>query len=104
MAFDGTEGKTITLTDAATLTAAHRSANPNARLGHFMGKDILNSILAQSGCMGIRMYHGVDSAGKRELVFVGVDANENDMTSGIVADRTVICPQRCSTANTLNGI
>ena len=55
MAFDGTEGSQITLQDGAVMTASHRAANPNARLGHFMGKDILNQILAQAGCMGIRM-------------------------------------------------
>ena len=103
MAFDGTEGSSITLTDGAALTAAHRTANPNDRLGHFMGKDILNSILAQSGCMGIRVYNGLDTRGNRELVFVGVDANENDMVSGIVADHSVPCPTFCSTPNALNS-
>ncbi len=102
MAFDGTEGSQITLQDGAVMTASHRAANPNARLGHFMGKDILNQILAQAGCMGIRMYHGLDTRGNRELVFVGVDANENDMTSGIVADMSKPCPPY-GTANALNS-
>tara|TARA_B110000046_G_C12975703_1_gene391019 strand:+ start:120 stop:269 length:150 start_codon:yes stop_codon:yes gene_type:complete len=49
MAFDGTEGGQITLLDAATMTAGYRTVNPGNRLGHYIGKDILNSILAQSG-------------------------------------------------------
>lgn len=103
MAFDGTEGGQIALADAATMTACHRIADPNARLGHFMGKDILNQILAQAGCMGIRTYYGLDARGKRELLFVGVDSNENDMTSGIVADMSEPCPSKCSTPNPLNS-
>ncbi|NOQ72446.1 MAG: hypothetical protein GQ574_10620 [Crocinitomix sp.] len=103
MAFDGTEGSQITLADGATMTAAHRIANPNAKLGHFMGKDILNQILSQAGCMGIRTYHGLNSNGERELVLVGVDANENDMVSGIVADKANPCPPLPPTLNSLNS-
>lgn len=103
MAFDGTEGKQITLQEAATMTLNHRTANPSARLGHFMGKDILNQILGQSGCVGIRVYHGLDSSGNREVVFVGVDANENDMVTGIIADMSKPCPSFCSIQNSLNS-
>ena len=103
MAFNGTEGQQITIADASILTANHRTAHPNARQGTFMGKDILNSILAQPGCMGIRTYHGLDSAGNRELILVGVDMNENDIIEGIVADRGPICPPYCSTSNPLNS-
>lgn len=103
MAFDGTEGSQISLQDAATMTASHRATHPNHRLGHFMGKDILNQILAQAGCMGIRVYHGLDTRGNRELVFVGVDANQNDIVTGIVADKAMPCPNTCSISNSLNS-
>lgn len=95
MAFDGTEGGQISLQDAGLLTKNHRTTNPNDRKGHFMGKDILNAILSQAGCMGIRVYHGLDSAGNRELIFVGADANGNDMASGIIADMSHPCPTEC---------
>ena len=103
MAFDGTEGQQISTTDGAALTAAHRMANPSDLLGHFVGKDILNQILAQTGCMGIRFYHGLDSSGNRKLVLVGVDANENDLVSGIVADKGSPCPPLPPTSNALNS-
>ncbi len=102
MAFNGSEGEEISLNEAATMTAAYRSANPNATRGHFMGSSILNSILAQSGCKGIRTYYGIDSSGQKQLVMVGVDANGDDMTSGIIADRGVGCPNVCSCVNPLN--
>jgi hypothetical protein len=102
MAFDGREGGEITLNAGAALTEEHRSTYPNARKGQFFGKDILNEILNQTGCMGIRIYYGVDENGKRELVLVGADADENDMTN-LVADMGEPCPTRCGTRNDLNS-
>ena len=103
MAFDGTEGGEITLQQAAVLTAEHRLRNPTAHKGHFFGKDILNKILEQEGCMGIRMYYGLDKdSGKRELVIVGADEDEDDMLE-LVADFSQACPTRCSDSNYLNS-
>lgn len=102
MAFDGTEGKEITLSEGAALTATYRDINPNETKGHFIGKDLLNRMLGQTDCMGIRIYHGIDSNGDRQLVIVGADSNEDDIL-GIVADQLVGCPQKCGTANDLNS-
>ncbi len=103
MAFDGTEGGEITLPQAAILTKEHRTRNPTALKGHFFGKDILNKILEQEGCMGIRMYYGIDQdSGVRELVIVGANDEEDDMTE-LVADLSTACPNRCSVANDLNS-
>lgn len=103
MAFDGTEGGEIELPVAAALTKEHRDRNPTALKGHFFGKEILNKILEQEGCMGIRMYYGVDpDTNKRELVIVGANSEEDDMTD-LVADLSSACPNRCSIANDLNS-
>ena len=102
MAFDGTEGAEITIAQGAALTAEYRRLNPGKRLANFYGKDILNDILAQEGCMGIRIYYGVDDKGKNELVLVGADDHENDMLE-LVVDVSSPCPTRCSTANPLNS-
>lgn len=96
MAFDGKEGEQITLAEGAAMTANYR--NSDAAFGataHFMGKDIINNILGQAACVGIRVYYGLDDQGNKQLVFVGVTANQNDMTSGIVADRNKPCPPFC---------
>lgn len=102
MAFDGTEGKEITLIEGAALTATYRDNFPNEIKGHFIGKDLLNEILAQSECMGIRIYYGIDSNGNKQLVYVGADSNEDDII-GIIADHSEPCPSRCSRANDLNS-
>lgn len=103
MAFDGTEGEQISLNEAASITANHRSANPNGVWGHFMGKEILMAILNQSGCVGIRCYHAIGTDGNKQLVYVGVDQNENDIITGIIADRCKPCPSFCSVQNPLNS-
>lgn len=106
MPFNGTEGSAIDITTAADYTANYRLEYPGSVQAIFMGKDILNSILAQEGCMGIRVYLGKTAAGSSdfELVFVGADANENDMiVGGIVADNGSRCPPACSSMNSLNS-
>lgn len=102
MAFNGTEGGAISIEHASEMTAAYRSENPEGRLGLFMGKEVLLSILNQTGCKGIRVYFAKDIAhNENELVFVGADANENDMLT-IVADNGFPCPSRCGSKNPLN--
>lgn len=103
MAFNGTEGEQIIISEAAGLTSNYRTANPNGTHAQYMGKDIINSILSQTGCVGIRSYYGINSSGKTTLVLVGVDENENDLVSGIVADRGHLCPAKCSNQNSINS-
>ena len=100
--FDGKEGGLITLASGASLTRTFRTNFPNQVKGRFFGKNILNDILAQQGCMGIRMYFGQETDGTMNLVICGADANTNDMLDKI-ADMSIICPQVCSTNNDLNS-
>jgi len=102
MPFNGTEGGAIPLEDAANLTSKYRSKNPNARRAHFFGKDILNQLLEIDGAMGIRMYHGIDEEGKKELVLVAADADENDILE-LVVDLNRPCPSFCGQNNVLNS-
>ncbi|QIX62589.1 hypothetical protein FY528_05685 [Hymenobacter lutimineralis] len=87
MAFTGAEGGPIEVTTAAGWTANYRAEHPDEITAYFFGKNILQRLLSQSGCVGIRIYYGQDSAGVPKLVLVGADANQNDMLGGrIVAD------------------
>jgi len=107
MSFDGTEAEQITLVEAAELTANYRDAHPAAIKGEFFGKDIIQNILDQgaggNACMGIRVYYGQANDGTPHLVMVGVTADENDITSGILAERARPCPPYCSNPNPLNS-
>ncbi len=103
MAFDGTEGQQITIAEASTMTLNFRTTNPNGVKGHFLGKELLDNILAQPECVGLRIYYALNAKGGKELVVVGVDNQENDIISGIIADRTIHCPPNCGTSNPLNS-
>ncbi|MEO6305867.1 MAG: hypothetical protein ABIP51_22160, partial [Bacteroidia bacterium] len=87
------------------LTKKYRDANLGTMpiLGHYLSRKILTDILAQESCVGIRTYYGLNDSGQKELVIVGVDANENDLVKGIIGDRTYICPPRCGNNNALNS-
>ncbi len=103
MACNGKEGGQISLSEGAAMTAAYRAANPGATKAHLFGKAILNDILAQDGCMGMRMYYGINNDGEKQLVLVGVDSDEHDMVNGIVADLSKLCPTMCDGNSPLNG-
>ncbi len=101
MAFNGTEGEIITLAEGAAMTKRWRDGNSNGNAVTY-GKDILNQLLEQSDCVGIRFHFAIDNDGKNTLVLTGVDANENDVLS-IIADRGVKCPILCGNRNGLNS-
>lgn len=94
-------GAEIGLELGAQMISTYRQENPTDTLGYFIGRNILEQVLAQPGCVGIKFYNAYNEAGKKTLVYVGVSANGNDMltvssinvdgrleaVNGIVADR-----------------
>lgn len=102
MAFDGTEGGEITLSEGAALTEEYRRLNSGSTKAHFLGKDLINEILTQEDCMGIRIYYGLDEYGNKELVIVGADSNEDDILD-LIVDKTIKCPTVCGSSNDLNS-
>jgi len=122
-AFTGAEASPIDLATAAAWTAADRELNPGKVRGYFFGRDIIDKILKQPGCMGLRVYYATDPAtGTRHLLMVGAEANLNDqlplaLTEGaaalavdpteaveyIIAEMAVPCPSGCGSPNELNG-
>ncbi len=103
MAFNGTESKKVTLAEASVWTSNYRrTINQGEIIAHFFGKEKLNDILSQSGCMGIRIYYGLDD-GKKNLIIVGADANEDDMVNGVILEKSLPCPTVCSSSNSLNS-
>lgn len=96
-------GEDIGLQEGIELVNAFREANPDATPGYYIGRNILDQVLSQPGCVGIRfrkclsnneehlVYTGVDADGKDILNF-SVVTNTGDIENydGIVADRVVI--------------
>lgn len=102
--FTGDENHEITLSQGAAMTKAYRDANPGQTLGHYFGRDIIEEILGQTGCVGMRIYYGLEgtSAGK-ELILVGVNSSGNDLTSGTLGDRSFKSPPYSGATNPLNS-
>ncbi len=94
MAFTGKEGETISLDEAKKLTGDYQKNHPGAVKAVFMGAEIIQKILDQQGCMGIRVYFGEDN-NQYTVVLVGANSNEDDMTEGVLADRGKPCPPDC---------
>lgn len=96
-------GENIGLTAGVELVNAFKAANPAATQGYYIGRNILEQIMAQPGCVGINfrkcltnlneehlVYTGVDSEGKDILEF-SVVTNTGDIVKkdAIVADKTI---------------
>jgi hypothetical protein len=76
------EPQRISLADAVELTQRYRKAAPASEHGGFFWSDGIQELLSQPGCVGLRYYHGLDADARYQIVFVGVDANGNDITKG----------------------
>ncbi len=104
MSFTGNEDHSITLADAAELTARFRDNMPwDDTIAEFFGKSALLDILNQEDCVGIRLYYGFDSNMRPSLVAVGAKPNEDDLVNGYLAQHARKCPVFCSSPNDLNS-
>lgn len=102
MAFTGKEGEEFPLETAAEWTANYRKSNPNGIHAHFFGKEIIEKILFQPDCVGIRCYYALDENGTQQMILVGVKQDENDLFNGVIAEKSWPCPPYCSNNSPLN--
>lgn len=104
MSFNGNEGEFISLDEASQMTARYRNTiQPGEVIGQFIGRDLIEQILAQNECVGLRIYYGLDENGEKSFVCVGADQNEDDLYEGLIADKFKRCPPLCSKKNPLNS-
>lgn len=104
MAFTKDAGAFITLDEGSRMTAEFRKTITNGdTIAHAVGANLVNAILNQDGCNGMRMYYALDENGNKQLVLVGADANGDDITSGYIVDHMLPCPMTCSQKNRLNS-
>ncbi|MCI0751137.1 MAG: hypothetical protein L0Y35_04810, partial [Flammeovirgaceae bacterium] len=75
----GSEGDPITMETATRWIKNYQEENPNQNQAHFFGYEIIKQLLGQDGCVGIRIYYGIDDNGVRQLMLVGTDAKGNDL-------------------------
>ena len=98
--YSGNEDHSITLREGAGLTKAYRmTVSSNDVIAHYFGKNALKNAMDQPGCVGVRLYYGKHEDGSPAIVVVGVDNKGNDMTSGLICQRTSVCPPWCDVSS-----
>lgn len=104
MALHGNENHSISLEDAARLTANYRDeAGEGAFLGGYFDKSALNKILTQEDCVGIRIYNARSDSDNPTFVLVGVNSEGEDLTGGELSEYANACPPFCPKASELTG-
>ena len=102
-------GENIGYEKGAKMIKANYDQNPDDVVAHFMGRDIIEGILAQPGVNGIRMFYAQNELGLRQLILVGADATGKNILeyktegvdgelvkkTGIVAGGVRSCPPYC---------
>jgi hypothetical protein len=80
-------GKEISHEMAREFTQAFKAAHPNENPGYHLGRNIIEKILAQPGCAGIRFYYGFNAEGQKTLVYMGMDASGHPMVNLTKVDK-----------------
>lgn len=94
-------GKQISLEHGAKMVKNHFEQNPDDAIAHFMGKNQVEAILSQEGCVGLRIYQGVNELGVNTVIFAGVDKAGNNILASnsggkdIIMGGTKVCPPYC---------
>ena len=72
------------------------SVSSDAVIAHYFGKDVVEKIMKQTGCVGVRMYYSKKTNGKSGFKFVGVDKNGKDLAPIVIAGPQNMCPPLCN--------
>jgi len=104
-------GENIGLKEGRELVSAFRAANPEATKGYYIGRNILEQIMAQPGCVGINFRKCLTNMNEEHLVYTGVDAEGKDIlefsvvtNTGDIAKQDAIVADRTIYWDDVNGI
>jgi hypothetical protein len=94
--FAGAEKHEVTLADAEKYIQNFRKIpqTPKIHGGSFQ-RAILDKILAQPDCDGIRIYYAQKENSSSTFVLMGITAKGTDMAKGTIADMISPCPPFC---------
>ncbi len=94
-------GEEIGLDLGTQMVKSYQEANPTDVKSYLIGREIIDRILAQPGCVGIKFFNAINEEGQKTLVYSGVDSNGKaiieftvvnnegllESRKGIIADR-----------------
>lgn len=91
----------ISQADAVALIGAHERTGGEPHAWMF-SRGIIDEILAQSKCAGVRIYMA-GSGAATTVVLVGTDAANADLAEGVIAERGWPCPPDCPDGSPLDS-
>ncbi len=81
-------GENVGLAEGIELVNAFKAANPTATQGYYIGRNILEQIMAQPGCVGINFRKCLTNLNEEHLVYTAVNAAGNDIIEFSVVTNT----------------
>lgn len=81
-------GEDIGLAEGIKLVNAFVNANPEATKGYYIGRNVIDQILSQPGCVGINFRKCLTEMNEEHLVYTGVDADGKDIVEYTVVTNT----------------
>ncbi|HEY8689757.1 MAG TPA: hypothetical protein VIM07_11035 [Chitinophagaceae bacterium] len=81
-------GEDIGLAEGIKLVNAFTNANPEATKGYYIGRNVIDQILSQPGCVGINFRKCLTELNEEHLVYTGVDADGKDIVEYSVVTNT----------------
>lgn len=67
-------GEEISHELGAQMIRDYQVANPTDVKSYHIGRNVIERVLAQPGCVGMRFYNAYNEEGKKTLVYTGLDA------------------------------
>jgi hypothetical protein len=93
-------GEEISHDLAVSFIESYVEKYPNDMVSYHIGKNIIEQILAQPGCVGMRFYNALNEAGQKTLVYVGMDASGKDIIrKAVVQGNGILCSYEGITAD-----
>jgi hypothetical protein len=72
-------GEQISHELAAKMVKDHHDKYSEESKSYIVGKTIIDQILAQPSCVGVRFFDAINEAGVKTLVYVGIDSNGKNL-------------------------
>ena len=87
----------ISLSEAETMTHAYQNAPQfqGLTIACMIDNNAYQQVLTQPGCVNVRTYFALDNQNNLTIVVVGVNDLGNDITNGIILNRSRRCLHTC---------
>jgi len=99
-------GEEISHELAAKMVKNHQDVHSEESYSYYVGKNVIDQILAQPGCVGMRFFDAINEVGEKTLVYAGIDEKGNTIieitsvndhgkivvTPGMLGDKSAVGP------------